>query len=145
LKQEQAYICLCRLGRGRLYDCKMDIAALVRAGMLSSDLPALWLLISIVNAAFQDASKLVGRIRDQREKAGTPLAEEPTRDLLESLALGPVRSIPTSHPARLTRIHRRSSRVSSITSTEDGRSNTRWAISRPGSRYASSEENDDAT
>ncbi len=43
-----------------------------------------------VVAAFEDAIKLVQRIRDQRESSnGASLPEEPTRDLLESLALGP--------------------------------------------------------
>ncbi|KAK4935370.1 hypothetical protein LTR10_023574 [Elasticomyces elasticus] len=52
----------------------MDITSLVRA----------------VIAAFEDAIKLVQRIRDQRLKSdGGQLPEEPTRDLLESLALGP--------------------------------------------------------
>lgn len=42
-------------------------------------------------AAFEDAMKLVQRIRDQREKTEHgPLPEEPTRDLLESLSLGPI-------------------------------------------------------
>lgn len=43
-----------------------------------------------VIAAFEDAIKLVQRIRDQRERtASKPLPDEPTRDLLDSLALGP--------------------------------------------------------
>lgn len=41
--------------------------------------------------AFDDAAKLVQRIRSQREASnGAQLPEEPTRDLLDSLALGPV-------------------------------------------------------
>ncbi|KIX02513.1 uncharacterized protein Z518_08454 [Rhinocladiella mackenziei CBS 650.93] len=53
----------------------MDLSSLVRA----------------VIAAFEDATKLVRRIRDHREDtSGGQLPEEPTRDLLESLALGPV-------------------------------------------------------
>ncbi|EXJ80846.1 hypothetical protein A1O3_07132 [Capronia epimyces CBS 606.96] len=53
----------------------MDISSLVRA----------------VTAAFEDASSLVQRIRDQRKSGSTTrLPEEPTRELLESLALGPV-------------------------------------------------------
>ncbi|KAI1628008.1 hypothetical protein EDD37DRAFT_678093 [Exophiala viscosa] len=52
----------------------MDITSLVRA----------------VIGAFEDAIKLVQRIRNQRLKSnGGQLPEEPTRDLLESLALGP--------------------------------------------------------
>ncbi|KAK7888272.1 hypothetical protein LTR67_009150 [Exophiala xenobiotica] len=47
-------------------------------------------LVYAVVAAFEDAIKLVQRIRDQRESSnGASLPEEPTRDLLESLALGP--------------------------------------------------------
>ncbi|KIW48299.1 uncharacterized protein PV06_00901 [Exophiala oligosperma] len=44
-----------------------------------------------VIAAFEDAVKLVQRIRDQREtgNGGVRLPEEPTRDLIESLSLGP--------------------------------------------------------
>ncbi|KIW32256.1 uncharacterized protein PV07_03816 [Cladophialophora immunda] len=53
----------------------MDISSLVRA----------------VIAAFDDATKLVQRIRDQRTNSdGMQLPEEATRDLLESLALGPI-------------------------------------------------------
>ncbi|KAJ9606679.1 hypothetical protein H2200_008687 [Cladophialophora chaetospira] len=53
----------------------MDIASLVRA----------------VISAFEDAAKLVQRIRDQRTNSDGPqLPEEPTRDLLDSLALGPI-------------------------------------------------------
>ncbi|KIX95498.1 uncharacterized protein Z520_08618 [Fonsecaea multimorphosa CBS 102226] len=53
----------------------MDISSLVRA----------------VIAAFDDATKLVQRIRDQRmDSDGMHLPEEATRDLLESLALGPI-------------------------------------------------------
>ncbi|EXJ90407.1 hypothetical protein A1O1_03508 [Capronia coronata CBS 617.96] len=52
----------------------MDISTLVRA----------------VIAAFEDASKLVRRIHDQRERgSGACLPEDPTRELLESLTLGP--------------------------------------------------------
>ena len=47
-------------------------------------------LIKVVIAAFDDASKLVVRIRDQRKVSDRALPEEPTRDLLDSLALGPV-------------------------------------------------------
>ncbi|KIW95641.1 uncharacterized protein Z519_04226 [Cladophialophora bantiana CBS 173.52] len=44
-----------------------------------------------VIAAFDDATKLVQRIRDQRTNSdGLQLPEEATRDLLESLALGPI-------------------------------------------------------
>jgi hypothetical protein len=44
-----------------------------------------------VIAAFEDSAKLVERIRGQREESsdGERLPEEPTRDLLDSLALGP--------------------------------------------------------
>lgn len=42
-------------------------------------------------AAFEDGSKLVQRIRDQRAKPGRePLPEAPTNDLLDSLTLGPM-------------------------------------------------------
>ena len=72
----------------------MDVQGLVKAGMPSHEIPALRLLISIVITAFEDASKLVARIRDQRAKTDKALPEEPTQDLLESLALGPVRRNP---------------------------------------------------
>ena len=62
--------------------------------MLSPDLPALRLLMCIVINSFEDAAKLVGRIRDQREKTDRALPDEAARDLLESLALGPVRRSP---------------------------------------------------
>ncbi|OAP60497.1 hypothetical protein AYL99_05499 [Fonsecaea erecta] len=53
----------------------MDISSLVRA----------------VIAAFDDATKLVQRIRDQRTNSDSlQLPEEATRDLLESLSLGPI-------------------------------------------------------
>ena len=47
-------------------------------------------LTEVVISAFDDASKLVIRIRDQRKASDRALPEEPTRDLLDSLALGPV-------------------------------------------------------
>lgn len=43
-----------------------------------------------VNAAFNDGAKLVTRIRDDRLETERALPEEPTRDLLDSLQLGPV-------------------------------------------------------
>lgn len=43
-----------------------------------------------VNAAFNDGAKLVTRIRDDRLETDRALPEEPTRDLLDSLQLGPV-------------------------------------------------------
>ncbi len=48
------------------------------------------LLTAVVIAAFEDASKLVVRIRDQRKDTPRSLPDESTRDLLDSLALGPV-------------------------------------------------------
>ncbi len=54
------------------------------------DMATLNILIQVVIAAFDDASKLVVRIRDQRKNGDRALPEEPTRDLLDSLALGPV-------------------------------------------------------
>ena len=54
------------------------------------DMATLNILIQVVIAAFDDASKLVVRIRDQRKNDDRALPEEPTRDLLDSLALGPV-------------------------------------------------------
>ena len=41
-------------------------------------------------AAFEDAAKLVKRIGKEREAKDDPLPDEPTRDLLDSLSLGPV-------------------------------------------------------
>ena len=46
--------------------------------------------ISSVTAAFEDAGKLVKRIRKDREARDDPLPDDPTQDLLDSLALGPV-------------------------------------------------------
>jgi hypothetical protein len=71
----------------------MDISALVRAGELKPRLqrPRRRLTGTIVIAAFDDAAKLVQRIQEQRNTDnGTQLPEEPTRELLESLALGPM-------------------------------------------------------
>lgn len=56
------------------YGAAMDIATLVRH----------------VISAFDEASSLVKRIQDKRAAEGRELPEEPTRDLLDSLALGPV-------------------------------------------------------
>ncbi|KAI9870979.1 MAG: hypothetical protein M1823_008584, partial [Watsoniomyces obsoletus] len=48
------------------------------------------LLTDVVVAAFDDASKLVVRIREQRKSSDRALPEQATRDLLDSLALAPV-------------------------------------------------------
>ncbi|KAH0845044.1 hypothetical protein FOPE_09281 [Fonsecaea pedrosoi] len=67
--------CICSDPSYESIQAQMDISLLVRA----------------VITAFDDATKLVQRIRDQRTKnSGTQLPEDATRDLLESLALGPV-------------------------------------------------------
>ncbi|RMZ92730.1 hypothetical protein DV736_g11, partial [Chaetothyriales sp. CBS 134916] len=67
----------------------MDVQGLVSAGTVSHAQSALRALIPLVTAAFEEASKLVVRIHDQRVNTDRALADEPTRDLLESLALGP--------------------------------------------------------
>lgn len=54
------------------------------------NMATLRILIKVVIAAFDDASKLVVRIRDQRKASDRALPEESTRDLLDSLALGSV-------------------------------------------------------
>lgn len=70
----------------------MDISTLVRAGKSRSPLTCCSSLIQkTVIAAFDDATKLVQRIREQRATSdGMQLSAESSRDLLESLALGPV-------------------------------------------------------
>lgn len=70
----------------------MDISTLVRAGESLYPVTSYSLLIEMtVIAAFEDATKLVQRIREQRATShGMQLSAESSRDLLESLALGPV-------------------------------------------------------
>ncbi|KPI41079.1 uncharacterized protein AB675_8032 [Cyphellophora attinorum] len=47
-------------------------------------------LVRAVTAAFQDGGKLVTKIRDDRASTDRALPEDPTRDLLDSLQLGPL-------------------------------------------------------
>ena len=69
----------------------MDLGGLVRAGMTGSCTEHFkFTNTNTVTAAFQDGAKLVTRIRDDRADSDRALPEDPTRDLLDSLQLGPL-------------------------------------------------------